>query len=87
MVIIGLAGFGLLFALERALETAPVHLVAPFLYGTIFWYLLFREILHPISIGLLTLTGMLIILISNSILMYLHLRHPEGIIAAPPMQP
>jgi drug/metabolite transporter (DMT)-like permease len=62
MALIGLAGFGLLFALDRTLETTWIGRVAPILTSEPFWYslinsLLFRNPFHlrDIAAGLIIL--------------------------------
>ena len=74
MGLIGLLGFGLLFALERALETAPVSASAPFLYTTPIWYMLFSATLHHTPIHTRDLAGALVILIPT-VLLALFLAH------------
>ena len=82
MALIGLSGFGLLFALDRALELAPVALVAPFLYSEPIWYLLASKVLHPSPFHILDLAGLLLILIPGSVLFYLMSHHSKSAVVS-----
>ena len=82
MALIGLAGFALLFALERALETAPVGLVAPFLYGVPLWSLLWSEIHFHSAFHLRDLAGALLILLSAAAFFYFQARRARVILPA-----
>jgi drug/metabolite transporter (DMT)-like permease len=62
MVLVGVVGLGGLWALDRALEAAPVSLFAPVAYTQLFWVLVVQGALGTESIGLRAVAGGCLIL-------------------------
>lgn len=78
MAMIGLVGLALLFALDRALELAPITQVAPFFYSQAIWYLFFNRLLKRAPVSFLDVVGVLMVLVPVVVFMNFLYKHPRA---------